>query len=428
MAFVEDLWQARLERMRRLLPLTLLAISTTAAWLAPSAGAHRWAWNEVGIPASLLAGVLWAVFSMRYRRETASQWRLSAFFGIHTVLVAVLVWVDTSYGVFAYTGFLFAYGLGSRWRVLGFGVTALVVSAALSGSYPSRSAAEILHYLVIAAVLMGLVLNSATITVQAMEQNQERGRMIDELALANRRLEESMAENAELHAQLVARARETGVVEERQRLAGEIHDTLAQGLTGIVAQLQAAERARERPDEWMRHVTLAQSLARSGLTEARRSVRALRPEQLEDASLPEAVDGLARTWSAQSGITAAVETTGTPTRAGVDVEATLFRVAQEALSNVAKHAGASTVNLTLSYLEDALLLDVQDDGIGYEPAAGEAPTEAAEKDGGYGLINMRRRLAQVGGMLTVESTPGYGTTLNAMVPLPAPSPAQGDAR
>ena len=175
--------------------------------------------------------------------------------------------------------------------------TALVVSAALAGGYPSGNAGQTVTYLVVAGVLVALVANSASITNRALEQNQERGQMISDLAEANRRLEASMAENAKLHARLVAQAREAGIVEERQRLAGEIHDTLAQGLTGIIAQLEAAEHTRQHADTWSRHLAQARALARANLTEARRSVRALRPEQLEEASLPEAIGTLARTWS-----------------------------------------------------------------------------------------------------------------------------------
>ena len=221
-----------------------------------------------------------------------------------------------------------------------------------------------------------------------------------------------MAENAVLHARLVEQARAAGVEEERRRLAGEIHDTLAQGLTAIVAQLQAAEQARRRPEEWSRHLTQARSLARSSLTEARHSVRALRPEQLENATLAEALGELTGGWSQQSGIVAELETAGTPTRASADTDAALFRVAQEALTNVARHAKATKVRLTLTYLDDTLLLDVADDGTGFDPAGASAAS------GGYGLVGMRHRLAGVGGTLTVESTPGYGTTLNAAVPLP----------
>ncbi len=310
-----------------------------------------------------------------------------------------------------------AYGLGRRWRIAGFAATALVVSAALAGGYPSGRPGHSLTYLLVAGVMLALVLNSARITNHAVQQNQERGRMIDELAEANRRLAASMEENTELHAQLLAQAREAGILEERRRLAGEIHDTLAQGLTGIIAQLEAAEHTRHRPGEWSRHLVQARSLARSSLTEARRSVRALRPEQLEDASLPEAIGVLARTWSAQSMVTANLDTTGTPVRAGADIEAAVFRVAQEALSNVAKHAQATKVQLTLTYLDDTLLLDVADNGAGFDPAA---------RADGYGLLGMEQRLSRIRGTLTVESAPGSGTTVNAAVPLAGPPP--GDCR
>jgi signal transduction histidine kinase len=146
------------------------------------------------------------------------------------------------------------------------------------------------------------------------------------------------------------------------------------------------------------------------MIEARRSVRALRPEQLEDASLVTALTQMVRVWSERAQVAAQMETTGTPSQAAGDTEAAVFRVAQEALSNVAKHAHASKVHLTLTYLDDTLILDVADDGTGFDPAAGSD---------GYGLVGMRQRLARVAGTLTVESAPGQGTTLNATVPLGA---------
>ncbi len=401
---MQDPWQARMDRLRRLVPLPLLVVCTAGTFLVP-ARTHS---SELLLVLLVPAAAAWSVLvTARLGQHRSGRWRLVAF-AVHTALAAALVWINLLYGVFAYTGFLFAYPLGARWRRLGFAVTALVVSAALSGGYPSADLDHNLTYLLVATVLLALVLNSASITNRALEQNQQRGRTINELAEANRRLEESMAENADLHVRLLIQAREAGVVEERQRLAGEIHDTLAQGLTGIIAQLQAAEQTRHRPDEFARHLGQAQSLARDSLTEARRSVRALRPEQLEDASLPEAVAALSRNWSQRCGIAADLHTTGGPVRVGGEVEATLFRVAQEALSNVAKHAGASKVQLTLTYLGDTLLLDVADDGAGFDPAA---------STDGYGLAGMRRRLGRVDGALTVESSSGHGTTLNATVPL-----------
>jgi signal transduction histidine kinase len=402
---IDDPWWTRLDRLRRLLPFPLLVLSTVAALVVPSQPNRHVALGGLLVAA---AAAIWSLAaSARLRPDTPPNRRVVAF-AAHTALAAVLVWISLWYGIFAYSGFLLAYPLRRRWRTAGFAATALVVSAALSGGYPSRHAGHTFTYILVAGVVLTLVLTSANITNRALEQNQERGRMIAELAEAKRRLETSAAENAELHAQLVAQAREAGIVEERQRLAGEIHDTLAQGLAGIIAQLEAAEHTRRRPSESTRHLDQAKRLARASLTEARRSVRALRPEQLDDASLPEAISTLARSWSDQSQIAAELDTTGTPTRAGTDTEAAMFRVAQEALANVAKHANASQVYLTLTYLDDTLLLDVVDNGIGFDP------TSEAE---GYGLLSMHNRLCRVRGTLTVESAPGAGTTLNAAVPL-----------
>ena len=414
-AAIDDPWQARMDRMRRLLPMPLLLASTVLA-LVEAAAQHTWARFDLSLAVVGAAAVWWVVVTARVRPDASTWWRLTAF-AVHTALAGFLVWISLPYGIFAYTGFLFAYGLGSRWRAAGFVATALVVSAALAGGYPSGNAEQTATYLVVAGVLVALVANSASITSRALEQNQERGRMISELAEANRRLEASMAENAELHAQLVAQAREAGIVEERQRLAGEIHDTLAQGLTGIIAQLEAAEHTRHHPDTWPRHVTQARALARANLTEARRSVRALRPEQLEEASLAEAIGTLARSWSQGSTIATDLETTGTVVRAGPDTEAAVDRAAQEALSHVAKHAQATKVQITLTYLGDTLLLDVADDGTGFDASAATD---------GYGLVGMRQRLSRVGGTLTVESSPGSGTILNASVPLAGP--AEGASR
>jgi len=293
----------------------------------------------------------------------------------------------------------------------------------MSGGYPSSQAGHTAIYLLVAGVLVALVLNSATITNRAVEQNRERGQMIQALAEANRALQASMAENAELHAQLLAQAREAGIVEERQRLAGEIHDTLAQGLVGIITQLQAAEQTRGRPDASSRHLDLARRLARSSLTEARRSVRALRPEQLEQATLAEALGGLVDSWAQQSIVTAELDVVGRPVPADADTDAAAFRITQEALTNVAKHAGATKVRVTLTYLDDALLLDVADNGVGFSAESRTTPQSPAD---GYGLIGMRRRAERVGGRLTIESVPGSGTTVNLWVPLRA-MPDSGSA-
>ena len=245
------------------------------------------------------------------------------------------------------------------------------------------------------------------------QRNEQRIREIGELSEANRRLEQTMEENAGLHAQLVVQAREAGVFDERQRMAGEIHDTLAQGLMGILAQLEAADLAEQDGPRRRRHLGLAKELARESLAEARRSVQALRPRQLEAARLPEALRDLARDWTQTSGIPVRAEVDGEPKPLQPALEVVLFRAAQEALANTAKHAEARQVGMTLTYMHDQVSLDVLDDGKGFDPDAAESTSANGT---GYGLAAMRHRLRQVGGSLEIESTPGDGTTVSASVP------------
>jgi signal transduction histidine kinase len=192
-------------------------------------------------------------------------------------------------------------------------------------------------------------------------------------------------------------------------MAREIHDTLAQGLTGIVTQLQAAEHAADDPAGWRRHFAAATRLARESLTEARRSVNALRPGPLEAERLSDALAGVAERWSALHGVPVQVTTTGTARPLPPDAEVALLRTAQEALANVAKHARAARVGLTLSYMEHQVALDVRDDGRGFDPAETK----------GFGLVAMRQRIEALSGTLQVESEPGVGTAISASLPAEA---------
>jgi signal transduction histidine kinase len=220
----------------------------------------------------------------------------------------------------------------------------------------------------------------------------------------------TIAENEGLHQQLLAQAREAGVLDERRRMAREIHDTLAQGLTGIVTQLQAAEQAALRTHGdpgWRRHVDAATRLARESLTEARRSVEALRPEPLEGSRLSEALAGVAERCAALNGIKIQVTTTGTVRPVDPEAEFALLRTVQEALANVVRHARATRVGVTVSYMENEVAVDVRDDGVGFDPVA---------VDHGFGLVAMRQRIAELSGTLQVESEPGGGTAVSACVP------------
>jgi signal transduction histidine kinase len=225
-------------------------------------------------------------------------------------------------------------------------------------------------------------------------------------------------ENLRLVEEARKAGRQAGVLRERQRMAHEIHDTLAQGFTSIVMNLEAAEG--DVPPSSTRaqhHLDQARLTARESLTEARRLVWALRPEPLENASLPEALGRLAQRWSEESGISAGATTTGTPCPLPSEVEAMLFRVAQESLNNARKHAeGASRVALTLSYMGETVALDVRDDGAGFDPAREYGKTRRDRDSGGFGLKGMRERVEGVGGFLSVESAPGEGSTLTVELP------------
>jgi signal transduction histidine kinase len=201
------------------------------------------------------------------------------------------------------------------------------------------------------------------------------------------------------------------VLDERARMAREIHDTIAHGLTGIVTQLEAAEQASARPDDWRRHVDNAIRLARESLSEARRSVEASRPEVLEGGSLEEGLADVAKRWSALNGVPVEFTTTGDPMPLHPEIEVTLLRAAQEALANVAKHAGASRAGLTLSYMGDVVTLDVRDDGTGFEVTDGVVGPGT-----GFGLTAMRQRVGRVAGTLAIESEPGGGTAISVRVP------------
>jgi signal transduction histidine kinase len=235
-----------------------------------------------------------------------------------------------------------------------------------------------------------------------IRQSRQRQQLIEELEATRRELAE-----AERHA---------GMLEERQRLAREIHDTLAQGFISVVMHLEAAESVLPPGAEMThKHLDQARQTARESLAEARRMIWANRPDLLEQASLPEALAHVITRWKAETGQAAELAITGTPGSLPPDVEVTLLRATQEALANVRKHARAGQVNVTLSYMSDVLTLDVHDDGSGLELAM---PTgEGLGIKGGFGLIAMRERVEQLGGSLLVESTPGEGTTVVIEIPL-----------
>jgi PAS domain S-box-containing protein len=215
------------------------------------------------------------------------------------------------------------------------------------------------------------------------------------------------------NARLYERTRDLAVMEERNRLAREIHDTIAQGLTGIVLQLEAADHLMEgNPARARMRLQKATALARSSLQEARRSVWNLRPTPLEQRTLVEAVRQEVEALSEEAGIAAVLDVEQEPRGLAAEAENGLFRIAQEALNNVRKHSRASEVHVRLAAGEASVELDVRDNGVGFDS---QAP-RAAGQQGGFGLLGLQERVRILGGSLQIESSPGEGTLVSVRVP------------
>ena len=408
-----ETWRQRLDRWLMWVPYGALVCSTVLVPIGAAADVPHLPYPVVGVlVATTAAWLLWWV--TLHPAWESDRRRMAIFFVGLVVLIFLLVWSSPLFGFFAWTGYLYAgYALQGRLiRLAGATPIAIATALAQAGGIPVVVHPSAWGYFGILLLFNLVIANAMTfLTTMTYEQSAKRAEMIEQLAEANGKLEAALRENKGLHAQLLVQAREAGVHDERQRMAGEIHDVLAQGLTGIVTQLEAASAAGADAahDGWERHVEAARKLARESLAEARRSVQALRPQSLDDAGLPEALDEIVTGWSGLHDVKASLITTGTPRPLLPEIEMTLLRTAQEALANVARHAAASRVFLTLSYMEDMVTLDVRDDGAGFDPSASPNPSS-------YGLAAMRERLLRIAGTLSVESEPGGGTAVSACVP------------
>ncbi len=242
---------------------------------------------------------------------------------------------------------------------------------------------------------------------RALQQSRAQARALQELsAQLEARVEDQTT-------QLLEQERAAATLAERTRLAREIHDTLAQGLTGIVVQLGAAQRAQTAdPNAADQHIDLAQRMAREALAEARRSVWNLRAPALERGDLADALRGLvARPIRPQT--TATFEQRGEPWPLPPDAESALLRVAQEALANVARHAEATRVDVLLDYTPACVRLSIADNGVGFDAQALSAEV-ASGPWGGFGLMGMRERIALLGGTLDLQN--GDGAQVAVTVP------------
>jgi len=219
-------------------------------------------------------------------------------------------------------------------------------------------------------------------------------------------------------AEFAAEGRELAVLEERTRLAREIHDTLAQQLTGIVLQLEAAEamQTRAQSERSRDLIVAAREQARLALQEARRSVWNLRPMPLEAAGLTAAVALEAERFGTRTGIAVTVRNDRFPRHLALtpQSEVAIFRILQEALANVGHHSHAGRVEVDLRAVDGDLLLTISDDGSGFDA---DQSALAASSPGSFGLVGMRERARLIGAELEVSSEPQSGTRISVRVPL-----------
>ena len=384
---------------RRMVMLVLAGLLTAWYWSSIRLGLYD---DEEG-SSSRLGRLRWGT----------RVWAAAGLLTVVVVLWGVLAWLHPAFYVLLFGLYPMVYRSLPLRQAIGFsvGLTAAVVGLEVASS--GRPLTDNWPALVSGVLSAGFGVLFALWITGIIEQSHERRKLIEQLEATR--------------AELAAAEREAGRLGERQRLAREIHDTLTQGFVSIVLLLQAAESelppdataARDR-------LELARRAARENLAEARRLVWELRPESLRAASLGEALGRLADRLAEETGVAATATVTGTPRPLPADAEVTLVRVTQEALANVRRHAAASRVALTLSYMDGETVLDVRDDGVGFA-ASRNGEREPGGADGGFGLRAMRERVAALGGSLAVESAAGAGTTVAVTLPTgqEEPCPASG---
>ncbi|MER7689387.1 sensor histidine kinase [Streptomyces sp. NPDC097610] len=408
--------ERRWEQLHTWGPYGLLGISVVLA-LASTGVFDRsteWyaAWTLVAVAVALQ---LWwhGTRSRRAGRGRIPSRAGTAYYVVRWALAFALAWIDPFFAFYAAAGYMDADELiPGRWQRLGLFASAVTVAGAQAGGLPFGSGVQWILFAALLVANSGLQMVVAHLTQQEAQRSRERTETITELERTNAALQQALDENAALHAQLLVQAREAGVADERRRLAAEIHDTIAQGLTGIIAQLQVVANTPD-PGAARVHLGRASELARQSLGEARRSVHNLAPVALEHDGLPEALKKTVADWARRTGVRADFTLTGTVEHLHEEISATLLRIAQEALSNASRHARAARLGVTLSFMGDEVTLDVRDDGRGFDPAA--VPERTG--NGGFGLDGMRARAERVAGSLTLESEPGHGTAVSARVPL-----------
>ncbi|MCH0542813.1 sensor histidine kinase [Streptomyces sp. MUM 203J] len=386
--------------LRVCLHLLLVGLLAQAALRAVygHTASHPGAVVAVAVLTAAVYGAGSALRSVRESQAAAAVW-LGMLCAAWLVLLALTpdgLWV--AFPLY----FLQLHLLPVRWALPAVTVTAGAAIAAYLGHGEPLNPGVFVGPLLGAAVAVATVLG-----YQALYRESERRRRLIEELISTRE-------------ELAAAERHAGTLAERERLAREIHDTLAQGLSSIQLLLRAAERALPPDSPAAGHIEQARRAAQDNLAEARRFVRALAPPDLEGrGSLEAALRRLCEQGpSGHGGPAVRFSLAGTPVVLPTPYEVALLRIAQSALANTVRHAEAERAEITLTFMEGSVTLDVVDDGRGFDPALC-----APSPDGGFGLPAMRARAESLGGTFAVESAPGQGTAVAVALPLNPEVPA-----
>jgi len=341
----------------------------------------------------VLSAVILATYGLgalivRSRRDRGRLLRLSWLAAL-TLEWAVLLWLisDAAYLVFPLF-FLYLHLLGRWWGSAAIMASTVVAIGAL-GVNGEWTVGGVVGPLVGAGVALLIGLGYQALALEGAQ----REALMDELL--------------NTRGQLAATEHEAGVLAERARLAREIHDTVAQGLSSIQMLLHAAERAdHDRPG--LEHIRLARETAAANLAEARHFIRELSPPPLDDDGLGGALRRLAQTQGTAHGLDVRVRACDT-VALPMHLQTALLRIAQGAIANVVQHAHATTATIALAIDREQLRFTVVDDGSGFDPRL--ATVHSPGKSDSFGLQATRERVQQLGGTLTVDAAPGCGTTL-----------------
>ncbi len=377
--------------------VSLLVSLTLAVGRAGSWRAFTHAPTTAGVVILTLVLLSWSVGGLAaWRAVLSRKWATLAYvFGCWGCALA-LAFLNSEFAFVGFSLVLQAFILlPFGWSLAALGAFLLIGVVAVFTTPGVPDATDALAGIFVVAGIGTLMAALVFSTWRANHETRLRGALIARLEAAQRDLAE--------------REREAGVMAERARLSRDLHDTLAQGFTGVIAQLSAAELALMHPERKARsHLTVTREIARASLHDIRQLVWALRPAELRDDEVESALARLTTSWSRQTGVDTSFDVSQ-PFRPLVpEVEVALLRVLQEALSNAARHSRAGKVEVRLTLEGEFVLLDVADDGVGFDVDA---------ETFGVGLAGMRERLTALGGQLLLESNPGEGTTVTAALPL-----------